>query len=150
MEPISSDLLSRYPYFAGVSEKSLEDVAAICEEKSYRSGDVLFAKGQPALHLLILVRGEVDLQSVLPSGDRKTVDTLVGGDLMCWSALIKPHRMHLDGVARTESRLLLIPADKLRPLMEEDRNLGYRLMTGIAGALGHRLEGAQIQLATRG
>ena len=52
-------------------------------------------------------------------------------------------------IARRTSEVIAIDSRKLRELCESDRELGFSLMTEIAQARSHRLEGARVQLATR-
>jgi CRP-like cAMP-binding protein len=144
---VSPELLRRYPHFAGVSEESLRHIAMISEERNFHAGAVVVREGEPASHLFVVSHGEVDVQSVLADGEHKTVDTLVPGDLLVWSALVEPHLARFWAVARSDAAVIAIEADSLRELMERDHRLGHRLMTGIAVALSHRLVGARIQLA---
>jgi CRP-like cAMP-binding protein len=80
-------------------------------------------------------------------GEHKSVDILVGGDLLVWSAIVPPHKTNATAVVRKDARLLAVEASRLRALCEQDPLLGYRLMSGIAEAVSSRLHGAQIQLA---
>ncbi|NLF08468.1 MAG: cyclic nucleotide-binding domain-containing protein, partial [Pirellulaceae bacterium] len=77
----------------------------------------------------------------------RTVDTLVDGDLLMWSALVEPYKATAQATTTKETHLAKIKADKLRALCEEDPMLGYRLMTQVAKMLANRLEGARVQLA---
>jgi len=145
---ISPEVLRRYPYFAGVSEESLKAVAMIADEKAVPAGTQLFSEGDPADSMNIVVHGEVDIQYVLGNGEHRTVDTLVDGDLLCWSALIEPYKMTANGIARKATHLVVIDAEKLRNLSAADPTLGYQLLTQVARLLARRLEGARVQLAT--
>jgi CRP-like cAMP-binding protein len=144
---VSPELLRRYAHFGGLSEESLREIAMISEERRYQAGAVLVREGEPAKELLVVTSGEVFVQSVLASGEHKTVDTLVAGDLLVWSALVAPHLTRFWAVARTEAEVIAIQAEALRDLIEKDSRLGVKLMTGIASTLSHRLVGARTQLA---
>jgi len=150
MAMISTELLRRYPYFAGVEADSLKQVAMIAEEKTFTSGEEIFREDEVADHLFIVTHGEVDIQTRLGDGGQKTVDTCVGGDVMIWSALVGAHRTHFSGVARQETKAVSIEARKLRQLLEKDSKLGFRMMSEVAQAVANRLEGAQLQLAAQG
>jgi CRP-like cAMP-binding protein len=145
---ISPEVLRRYPYFATVSEESLKAVAMIADERKVPTGTQLFSEGDPADAMNIIVRGEVSIQYVLGSGERRTVDTLVDGDILGWSALVEPYRYTAVGTASKDTQLVCIRSKDLRALCNRDPFLGYRLMTQIAKLLAHRLEAARIQLAT--
>jgi len=145
---VSPEMLRRYPYFAGVSEESLKRVATISDEKMISAGEVIFREGQDSTCLHIVVAGQVDIQFELGNGERRTVDTLVGGDLLVLSALVEPYKITATSVARTAVRLISIDARQLRQMMEADPLLGFRLMQGVAKAMSDRLHGARVQIAS--
>jgi CRP-like cAMP-binding protein len=147
---ISTELLRRYPYFADISEDALKEVAMISEEITAASGSTLFCEGDKADSLFILCEGEVDLQYTLGSGEMRTVDTLVAGDLLLWSALVEPYKSTATGTVRKErdAKLLSVDGNKLRQLCETNHDLGYRMLISITTLLATRLEGARVQLAT--
>ncbi len=145
---VSPEMLRRYPYFAGVSEESLKRVATISDEKMISAGEVIFREGQDSTCLHIVVEGQVDIQFELGNGERRTVDTLVGGDLLVLSALVEPYKITATSVARTAVRLISIDARQLRQMMEADPQLGFRLMQGVAKAMSDRLHGARVQIAS--
>ena len=145
---ISAETLRRYPYFANVSEERLHDVAKIADEQRHASGTVLFRENDNADYLYIIVDGEVDIQYMLGSGESRTIDTLVSGELIMWSALVEPFRSTAIGIARKVTTLVTIDAEKLRALCEMDHDLGYCMLLSLTKLLANRLEGARVQLAT--
>jgi CRP/FNR family transcriptional regulator, cyclic AMP receptor protein len=144
---ISPELLRRYPYFAAVTSESLKQLAMIAEEKCVKAGTVLFREGDEAAHLSIIVSGEVNIQYLLGSGELRTVDTLVAGDLLGWSAIIEPYKYTAICTTTKDTDLVRLEAAKVRELCEQDTLLGYRLASQTAKLLAHRLEGARVQLA---
>lgn len=145
---ISPELLRRYPYFADISEESLRQVAMISEERTAREGTVIFQEGDVAEGLFIITEGEVDIQYTLGNGEQRTVDTVVAGELSMWSALVAPYKSTATGTARKDTKLIVIRAEQLRELCEQDHTLGHRLLISLTKLLAARLEGARVQLAT--
>lgn len=145
---ISPELLRRYPYFADVREDNLRQVAMISDEQTIPAGKVFFREGDKAEFMYIITDGEVDIDYTLGSGERRTVDTLVTGELVMWSSLVEPYRSTATGTTRKETKLIAINAEKLRKLCEKDHELGYRLLICMTKLLATRLEGARVQLAT--
>ncbi len=86
---ISPEVLRRYPYFSGISNESLKQLAMIAEEKSIPANCAMFHEGDSASHLSVILKGEVNIQYTLGNGELRTVDTLVDGDLLMWSALVE-------------------------------------------------------------
>lgn len=146
---ISPELLRRYPYFGAVSEDALKSVAMISEEISFPAGEQMFAEDDPAENLFLLMEGEVDLQYTLGNGELRTVDTLVAGDLIVWSALVEPYKCTAVGTIKKDAKLISINGDELRALCENNMDLGYRMLISVTKLLATRLEGARVQLATQ-
>jgi len=144
---VSVELLRSFPYFAGVGSESVKAVAAIADERDFQSGEALFREGDPARYLYILRQGQVDISYRLHGGKERVVDTVVGGELLGWSAVVEPHRSTATGVAREAGRAIYIDAAGIRRLCEQDPVLGYRLFTQVARMLSSRLQGARVQLA---
>lgn len=144
---VSPELLRRYPYFAKVSEETLKQIAMLAEERSYPAGMQLFSQGDPADYLNIIMEGEVQIQYELGSGEKRTVDTLVAGDILVWSALIEPYRTTAIGRTSKPTKVIAIKAKPLRELCDRDPMVGYQLTKEIAKLLAHRLESARVQLA---
>ena len=145
---ISPELLRRYSCFAPISEQTLVAVAMIGEEAFVPAGTRLFGEGDPADTLSLIMEGEVDIQYTLKSGEVRTVDTLVAGDLLGWSAMIEPCKRSAIATARKDTRLIRIAAQQLRELCDRDCSLGYRLLGQLVKLLADQLEGARVQLAT--
>ena len=147
---ISPETLRRYPCFAAVDEDSAKQVAMMAEEANIPAGTQLFGEGDPAGALSIIAEGEVDIQYTLPNGQRRSVDRLVQGDILGWSAVVAPYRMTAIATTRTDTRLIRIEAARLLELSEQDPSLGYRLMSQVVKLLADRLDGARVQLAVVG
>ena len=144
---ISPEVLRRYPYFAGISEESLKGLAMIAEEKAVPAKTTIFREGDPAEHLSVILKGEVNVQYLLGTGEVRTVDTLVEGDLLGWSALVEPYKFTAIATTTKDAVLARLDGPRLRKLCDDDPLLGFRLTTQVAKLLAHRLEGARVQLA---
>jgi CRP/FNR family transcriptional regulator, cyclic AMP receptor protein len=144
---VSPEVLRRYPHFADLSEENLKALAMIASEKTFAAGEVLFHEGDPASFFNVILSGEVEIQYTLGNGEARTVDTLVAGDILCWSALVEPYKDTANGTASKNTHVVAIDATKLRDLCAKDAALGYLLMTQVAKLLSHRLENARVQLA---
>lgn len=143
---VSVEVLRSVPFFAGVSSQTLHELAGISEERTFRVGEELWQPGDEAHWLYVVREGEIDISYVLQNGRKCIVDTVVGGELTGWSALLEPYRFTALAVARTAGWLLCIQAAAVRQLCERDPVLGYRLAMQVARAIASRLEGARLQL----
>ncbi len=146
---ISVEQLRRFPAFAGVEPESLRKLAMTADALTFERDETLFRDGDPADTLFLITGGEVDIQYHLNTDQRVTVDTLIAGDLLSWSAVVPPYQCTATAVARAHVDALAFSGPELRELLEADHNLGYGVMKDIARATSQRLSGARVQLATR-
>lgn len=144
---ISPETLRRFSCFSPVEEGSLRAVAMIANEECIPAGTRIFGEGDPADTLSIILDGEVDIQYTLASGELRSVDLLLAGEIVGWSALVEPYKMTGIATACRDTRLIKVEARRLRELCEQDPLLGYRLMSQVAKLLADRLEAARVQLA---
>jgi CRP-like cAMP-binding protein len=144
---ISPERLRRFAHCAGANDELLKQVAMLASEKPFDAGDHLFEEGTPARRLMLLESGSVDIVHVLGSGKAVVVDTLVGGDMMAWSALLEPHVLTSTGIGRTAGRLVEIDGQALLVLCKENPEYGLTMMTEVAKTLRARLEATRVQLA---
>jgi CRP-like cAMP-binding protein len=145
---ISPEILRRYPYFAAAQDDGLRELAMLCEEVTVPAGTVMYREGDKADKLYILVEGEVDIQYTLGSGELRTVDTIVPGEMLMWSALVEPYKSTAVVTTRQDSKMIAMDAEKLRAFCASDREVANDVLLHVTKLLATRLEGARIQLAT--
>ena len=132
---------------AGMPADSLKAVAAITEEREFKTGEVLWREADPVRQMCIVRQGEIDVVYHLQGGKQCVVDTVIGGEITGWSALVEPYRHSATCIARAGGRILCIDGAAIREFCEKDSVLGYRLLTQVARTLSSRLSGARLQLA---
>jgi CRP/FNR family transcriptional regulator, cyclic AMP receptor protein len=135
---------------AGMPVDSLKAVAGITEEREFKTGEVLWREADPVRQMCIVRQGEIDVVYHLQGGKQCVVDTVVGGEITGWSALIEPYRHSATCIVRAGGRMLCVDAAGIRGLCEEDAVLGYRLLTQVIKTLRSRLNGARLQIAATG
>jgi CRP/FNR family cyclic AMP-dependent transcriptional regulator len=145
---ISPEILRRYPYFADIQEDSLREIAMLSEEETVPAGTIMYREGDLADKLMLLVEGEVDIQFTLGSGELRTVDTIVAGEFIMWSALVEPYKSTAVVMTRQDSKMIALDAERLREFCKKDPHVAHQLLLSLTKLLATRLEGARVQLAT--
>ena len=140
-------ILHEYLDAPDVREETFEAVAGICQLRDYEGGDIVFREDEASDHLYIVTVGQVDIQYLLKSGRRKTVDICKPGDFLVWSAVVKPHHTDSIGISRAKTEVLAIEAEGLRELCENDTHFGYHLVSQLARVIRRRLRAARLQIA---
>jgi CRP-like cAMP-binding protein len=144
---ISPEVLRRYPFFAGLSAKQLQEIAQISHMRTFEVGEQIFREGNTAAQMLFLIMGEINIEYQLGDGRKVVADTLVAGDPLAWSALLEPHSLTATGVANKAGSLIEIDAEELRRMCKDNKDVGYVMMKEVAKTLRNRLSAMRVQAA---
>ncbi|MGH8250957.1 MAG: Crp/Fnr family transcriptional regulator [Steroidobacteraceae bacterium] len=99
-------MLQRCPLFRGLSPDSLERVASLAVQRSFRSGAVVFSQGDPGDALYAIVSGRIRISAGAADGKELFLNIMEPGDSFGEIAL-------LDGGARTASATATAPTELL-------------------------------------
>jgi CRP/FNR family transcriptional regulator, cyclic AMP receptor protein len=140
------DLLVAHPFFEGVDEAVLAELAGCGTNVVFKAGDWLLREGAEADRLYLIREGRVALELAAPDRDTLVIDTLGPGDLLGVSWLVTPHRWAFDGQAIEPTRAVALDASCLRMRCDADPALGYEIMGRVAQVLQQRLRSARVRL----
>ena len=141
--------------FYEFTETQLELVADLCQERTLKTGDIIFLEGSKSDELYIIADGVIDilvnpdLVSDKPGKDHHpvTIATLRRGQSFGEIALVDQGlRSATARIAHDNTRLLIIPRDKLIALCETHPNLGYRLMLKLAADLALKIRSTGLRI----
>lgn len=138
--------LASQPFFAGLSEPHLALLTGCASNVAFDAGDLIFREGQPADRFYLLRHGRVGLEIFAPAGGPLTIETLEEGEVLGFSWLFPPYKSRFDARALTLVRALSLDGACLRRKCEEDKALGYELVTRFAALVIARLESTRLQL----
>lgn len=97
-------------------------------------GEPLFHAGDPALGLVLVCEGTLELIRTSPEGRRLVLHRAGPGDTFAEASLFETHH-HCDAVAAVPSRLTVYAASDLRRAAETDPSLGWRIAAHLAARL---------------
>ena len=147
---VSRETLRSYRLFAGQSIYMLDEIARIADEVVLEEGEWLFHEREDASHLHLIMDGAVSLcLNLYLNGSSQHVEAtspLGRGELVGWSAIVRPYVYTLGARTSQRSRLLVIEAEPLRQLLDDNPHYGYFLMKNMAEVMGDRLTSKCVQL----
>ena len=129
--------LKKVDIFKGLDDVQLELISTGCHEKEYQAGDRLFAEGENADRVWIVMDGRVDLRFDLPgrsSTEENTIFSITAGNTLGWSSFVPPYQYKLSAYCATRScKIVQINKEHLTDLFEKDNRLGYQVILNLAG-----------------
>jgi CRP-like cAMP-binding protein len=131
-----------------VTEKELNEIMSFSTEQTFQAGEIVYRENEKSSQLLLVKEGQVDVQYMMATGRRETLDICREGDILVWSALLPPHNTTSIGICRAKTVLITIDALKLRDFCKKNTNFGFYLMRHIAGVIRRRLQAARIEIVS--
>ncbi len=147
--------LKQSDIFYQFTPTQLEMVANLCQEVVFQSGEVIFKENSSSKELYIIAQGEVEIRinPALISApgkakqDEATIAILRRGQSFGEVALVDEGlRSASARAAQNDTRLLVIPRDKLIMLCETYPQLGYRLMYNLAADLAMKIRNTDLRI----
>jgi len=130
---VGIDELKTLKIFNEFSEKQLEELAKITEKKWYESGSKVYQNGDRAYRLFVVTKGTISLSALISEDQgRIAFEIRECGGLFGCACLMKPRINTLTAVCLEDSEVLVIDADQLIELLEQDPQLGYKFMKKIS------------------
>lgn len=147
-------ILKQADIFYELTSTQLELVASICTEKTYQQGEIVFEENTPGNQLYIIANGEVEIV-VNPATLGKKNDgsgafaiaTLRRGQSFGEVSLVDEGLRSAGArCSQPDTRLIIIPRDKLMLLCDTYPQLGYRLMRNLAADLAMKIRHTDLQV----
>ena len=145
--------LKQSDIFYQFTQTQLELVANLCTEKTFQAGETIVAENNSGKELYIIVQGEVNISvnpgvvSLEGKSDKTVIATLRRGQSFGEIALVDEGLRSASAQAKNkDTRLMVIPRDKLIMLCETYPQLGYRLMYNLAADLAMKIRNADLRI----
>lgn len=139
----AEEILRSFPAFSGLSIRELKEVAEICHYRDYRSGETVFAQGDPGLGMYIVQEGNVAIVMNDREGRARELSVLTVGDFFGEMGLIDESARSATALCRTDCRLIGFFRPDLFELIEKDSRLGIKIVLKLAEIVAERLRNAQ-------
>ena len=142
---ITTDALSRFDLFKGLSKSLLAEIAALSEEVSVKQGEFIFREGEKADKLHFLLNGSVALRVKLTSRPESVTVSFVSMPYQSfgWSGIVAPNHYTSSAECDEDSNLLIIPAVPFMKLLEANPESGFKVMQRIAETIADRLRNSR-------
>lgn len=133
--PVRLYVLSRAPYFIGLSEAELDDIDAHMQTVSFAAGDNIFHAGERGDSLYVVAEGRVKLSQVTPDGTETVTDILVPGELFGAMSQVGEPRYTQTASALVGTCTLRIGQADFREVLATQPRVGLRVLDDVAARL---------------
>ncbi|HUS14867.1 MAG TPA: cyclic nucleotide-binding domain-containing protein [Chloroflexia bacterium] len=142
-----ADFLQDLGLFEGLSRSQLERIAAVCIERHYAPGEIIFAEYSKGDEMCFIKDGSILVQISTGSrpldgqvpDPRTTIARLMPGHYVGEQVMVDDAMRSATVVSEGESVLLLMSRNDIERLCAEDTQLGYLFMRNIAQELSFKL-----------
>ena len=148
-------ILRNADIFYKFNETQLELVANLCQERTLKTGEIIFYERSKSDELYIIADGVIDIlvnpnlvsDNLGEEHNPVTIATLRRGQSFGEVALVDQGlRSATARIAHDNTRLLIIPSDKLMATCEKHPDLGYRLMLNLAADLALKIRSTGLRI----
>jgi len=139
--PGSLDAVVRsHHLFAGLEPPQLQRVLAATHVEQWRTGQILFDRGQPALHFFIVLEGQVNLALYSRAGEEKIVEILGPGSSFAEAVLFMEGPVYpVSAVAAADSQVARFPNREYLAVLRESPDTCLRMLGHLSQRLHMRL-----------
>ncbi|HLA08847.1 MAG TPA: cyclic nucleotide-binding domain-containing protein [Anaerolineales bacterium] len=148
------NFLKQGDIFYQFTPTQLELVANLCQEATFQENDLIFKENSGSKELYVIIQGEVDIfvdpslvSATDSSVENQVIATLRRGQSFGEVALVDEGLRSASACAtQPDTRLLIIPRDKLIMLCDTYPQLGYRLMYNLAADLAMKIRNTYLRI----
>lgn len=135
-------MLAATALFAPMAPADIDALLNHSYERSMRTGETLFQRGDPGVSMMAIIAGEVRI--VLPgeNGRDQILNVLKAGSVFGEMALFDGNPRSADAIAGTNGRLLVLERQAVMRLIEQDPGFAFRMI----GVIAQRLRSTLSQL----
>jgi CRP-like cAMP-binding protein len=127
--------LDGMPLFRDLGAADLATLAATVRTRRYQRAEVIFKQGDPGDALYIVLTGRVKISSASDTGSEAILTTLRPGEWFGALALLDGAPRSASATAVDATETLILPRDRFRRLVDDDRTIREHVLTALAEEL---------------
>lgn len=130
-----SSFLTSLPLFTKLSEAYLASLAREGRFQYVEKGGILFFQSDPSDAAYIVCEGNISIVLNSPDGREMVINEMQAGDLFGELGILTKKNRSTSAVARTKTRLFVIPSHTLLKIVENEPHFAFRLLEITAARL---------------
>ncbi len=139
--PSAAGALREFPFFAGLTNEGLEQIAALGKSYEAAPGDVIVQQGDPCDAVYFVLSGELRVRLIIGVVDRidKTLCKLGSGEFFGELGMFLQSKRTADVIAETQSRLFRMNTNAFQLLVKQIPELASPVLFNIGTTMARRV-----------
>lgn len=127
-----SQTLSAFFMFKELSVEQISNIAESSQLTDYPRGTSVFNRGEAALGLYILLKGQLKLGVTSPQGSEKIISIVSPGDSFAEAILFLERQFPVYAQATLDSQVLLVPKSLIFSMLDNDTMFARKMLAGLS------------------
>nr|WP_294841076.1 Crp/Fnr family transcriptional regulator [uncultured Methylotenera sp.] len=127
-----SQTLSAFFMFKELSAEQISNIAESSQLIDYPRGTSVFNRGEAALGLYILLKGQLKLGVTSPQGSEKIISIVSPGDSFGEAILFLERQFPVYAQATLDSQVLLVPKSLIFSMLDNDTMFARKMLAGLS------------------
>jgi GNAT superfamily N-acetyltransferase len=134
--PRIGEVVDRVGLFSGLASEQAQRLAGACGHRCFAAGETIFAAGEPAEEMFLVLDGRVVVER---EGRDQPVGTVSAGECLGEVAMIARREHSATAVAATDVEVAVLGCDELTELVRQRPDIGVVVYRNLARELGEKL-----------
>jgi CRP/FNR family transcriptional regulator, cyclic AMP receptor protein len=132
-------LLKTVPLFKDLDDGELAEVADVCREERFVSGEYVFREGEQGNRLYLITEGEVRISREVPGSGEEALAILKPGALFGEMSVFDRSERSTNAISNGGTTALTISRADFEMLLDLNRELAYKVLWAVTRLLSARL-----------
>jgi len=134
-----TELLQKVAIFKDLDADELKQVADVCREEKFNSGEYIFREGEHGNRLYLIVDGEVRISRDVPGSGEEALAVLKAGALFGEMAVFDRTERSTHAISNGGTTVLTISRPDFEMLLDFNREMAYKVLWACVRLLSSRL-----------
>ena len=139
-------LLKNVPLFRDLDEAELAEVADVCREEKFVSGEYIFREGENGNRLYLITEGDVRISRDVPGSGEEALAVLKPGAVFGEMAVFDRSERSTHAISNGGTTVLTITRADFEMLLDFNRELAHKVLWAVTRLLSARLRNSNDSL----
>src|SRR6478609_5546567 len=134
-----SSLLKNVAIFKDLDDNEIAEIAEVCREEKFVSGEYIFREGEHGNRLYLIVDGEVRISRDVPGSGEEALAVLKPGALFGEMAVFDRTERSTHAISNGGTTVFTISRPDFEMLLDFNREMAYKVLWACVRLLSSRL-----------